>query len=200
MHASRYICQALLPAGGGISVEFPLDCRDGGQLPGIYPLVLLTAGSVASATWAATDAHSGLAGPSSRSVALNTSAAGQNKTAAVPAGGTRDNVGHDSPADTCGYDAVYDFNGFFAPLDNPPVLNESKAGHKLPLRFSLAGDQRLAIIEAGYPKSQQIPCSADASVHALRLEDGQGYAVSCRQATIKLDDGRPHQANFEFVK
>src|ERR1044072_1316521 len=36
----------------------------------------------------------------------------------------------------------YNFTGFFTPIDNPPVLNEMKAGAAAPVKFSLGGNLR----------------------------------------------------------
>jgi hypothetical protein len=115
---------------------------------------------------------------------------------------------------------LYDFAGFFSPVDNLPTLNSVNAGRAIPVKFSLAGDQGLDIFEAGYPKSQQIACDSGA------LEDGveetvtagastltydaasdrytyvwkteKAWAGTCRQLVLKLDDGTFHRANFKF--
>lgn len=56
---------------------------------------------------------------------------------------------------------AYDFTGFFAPVENLPLLNVSKAGSSIPLKFSLNGDQGLAIFAAGYPSSSAVACDAN---------------------------------------
>jgi hypothetical protein len=43
------------------------------------------------------------------------------------------------------YSVIYDFDGFFNPVDNPDVLNRVKAGSAIPVKFSLGGDQGLDI-------------------------------------------------------
>jgi hypothetical protein len=46
---------------------------------------------------------------------------------------------------------IYAFDGFYRPVDNPPVVNTVKAGQGIPVKFSLGGDFGLDIFEAGYP-------------------------------------------------
>ncbi len=53
---------------------------------------------------------------------------------------------------------IFNWNGFFRPVDNLPALNVAKAGSSIPLKFSLSGDQGLNIIAAGYPKSTMFAC------------------------------------------
>jgi hypothetical protein len=56
----------------------------------------------------------------------------------------------------------YNFNGFFQPVDNNPVMNKAKAGSAVPVKFSLGGNKGLNIFWPGYPKSQLISCSTTA--------------------------------------
>jgi hypothetical protein len=59
---------------------------------------------------------------------------------------------------------VYDWTGFFSPVDNPEVdTNKAKAGSTIPVKFSLGGDQGLDIFESGYPNSVPMPCAATKS-------------------------------------
>ena len=57
----------------------------------------------------------------------------------------KDNVGHTRSA-TCACSVVWDFSGFFQPVDDPEGLNVAKAGSAIPVKFSLAGDQGLQIL------------------------------------------------------
>src|SRR5215211_5096348 len=43
------------------------------------------------------------------------------------------------------YSVVYDFGGFFSPVDDPPTVNTIRAGRAIPVQFSLGGDQGLDI-------------------------------------------------------
>ena len=114
---------------------------------------------------------------------------------------------------------VFDFAGFFQPVDNPPTTNVVQAGRSIPLKFSLGGDQGLEIFAAGYPQSGTIP--ADPSVPLNNIEtvsagaSGLSYDATSDQYTyvwktekawsgqtrelvLKLTDGSEHTANFQF--
>ena len=115
---------------------------------------------------------------------------------------------------------VFDFAGFFAPVDDLPVLNSVKAGRAIPVKFSLGGDQGLDIFAAGYPKSRSIDCDSQAPVDAIETtvdnagnstltydQSSQRYQfvwktdkawAGCRLLTLKLSDGTTHLANFKF--
>jgi hypothetical protein len=114
----------------------------------------------------------------------------------------------------------YAFSGFFSPVNNLPTVNSVTAGRAVPVKFSLGGDQGLDIFEAGYPKSQQIACDSTAMVDGIEETVGaggsslsydaatdqytyvwktdKGWAGTCRQLVLKLDDGTFHRANFKF--
>ena len=70
-----------------------------------------------------------------------------------------DNAGRSATV-TCNYSVVYDFAGYFQPVDNIPVCNTVKAGQAIPMKFSLHGYQGLNIIASGYPTSTATACSA----------------------------------------
>jgi len=175
-------------------------------------------GSSASAPWTASDGESGLATAPSGSVTLDTGAVGS-KTATAPT--ATDNVGYESSA-SCDYRVIYDFSGFFQPVNNPPTLNSVKAGQAVPVKFSLSGDQGLAIFAPSYPKSQEVPCSSTAPVDGIEETVSAGgsslsydassdrytyvwktdkaWAGSCRQLVLEFDDGQRQRATFRFVK
>jgi hypothetical protein len=122
----------------------------------------------ASASWSATDGGSGVAAPASGSLAVDTSSVGT-QSASAPAGTAVDSVGNASPPSAlCSYTVVYDWHGFFQPIDNNPdqsgnvalatVWNSAKAGQAIPVKFSLSGNQGLSIFAAGYPKSVKVAC------------------------------------------
>lgn len=171
-------------------------------------------GSTASATWDASDAHSGLATPASGSMALDTSAVG---TYDVTASAT-DNVGHPTEA-TCAYRVVYDFAGFFRPVLNPPSTLTVRAGDVVVLSWSLAGFQRLDVLASGYPVSAPIECGSSPALtegtattsrrglqylkspsgrYAYSWTTSTAWAGTCRQVVVKLDDGTYHRANVRF--
>jgi hypothetical protein len=112
------------------------------------------------------------------------------------------------------------FSGFFAPVDNPPVVNVAKGGQAIPVEFSLGGNQGLDIFAAGYPTSQQIACDSSAPLDDVEQTVPAGssslsydattdqytyvwktdktWAKTCRQLTVRLSDGSDHIAYFRF--
>ena len=122
-------------------------------------------------------------------------------------------------------ETIYDFDGFFAPVDNKDaqgtyILNAVNAGSAIPVKFSLGGDYGLDVFEAGYPRSQVIECNSQAEVDGVEqtvnagtsslsydaLSDTYNYVWktdktwedSCRQLVVKFDDGTTARANFLF--
>lgn len=115
---------------------------------------------------------------------------------------------------------LFDFDGFEQPVDNLPTINVMKAGAAAPVKFSLHGDQGLAIFDGGYPKSQTITCTSSADVAGVEETVSAGgssltydastdlytyvwktdksWAGTCRQLVLKLTDGTYHRANFQF--
>jgi hypothetical protein len=177
--------------------------------------------SAATASWSASDGGSGLVGPSSGTISLDTTSVGSH-TATVPAGFKKDNVDNGSEAASCNYSVVYNWRGFFQPVDNLPALNKAKAGSAIPVKFSLGGNQGMNIFMAGYPSSTAVTCgnTGNADLIESTVTAGQSslnydaaadqynyvwktqttWANSCRTLTVKLVDGTVHQANFWFVK
>ncbi|MBK6451900.1 MAG: PxKF domain-containing protein [Proteobacteria bacterium] len=125
-----------------------------------------------------------------------------------------------SPGGSRSYVVVYPFAGFFSPVDNLPTLNAAKAGSAIPVKFSLGGNQGLAILAVGYPKSQKIGCGSSAPLDtveetvtagssSLSYAAGAGqyhyvwktdkaWAGTCRQLIVKLIDATVHVANFKL--
>ena len=117
---------------------------------------------------------------------------------------------------------LYNFSGFFQPVDNLPTLNTVKAGQAIPVKFSLSGNQGLSIFATGYPKSQQITCNSTESTDGIEAtvtagssslsydatadqytyvwKTDKAWANTCRQLVIKLDDLTTHVANFNYTK
>jgi hypothetical protein len=117
--------------------------------------------------------------------------------------------------------SFFPFNGFFQPVDNLPVENQVKAGSGIPIKFSLGGNYGLGILASGSPSSQQVACSAGASVDAIEATttsnsgltydaaSGQytyvwktekAWAGTCRQFNLKLTDGTTHSALLRFTR
>jgi Tol biopolymer transport system component len=161
---------------------------------------------------------SGLAscvGPVPSGSAIDTASVGA-KTFTVNAA---DNAGNAASVSVA-YNVIYTFSGFFQPVDNLPMLNAVKAGSALPVKFSLAGNQGLTILAAGYPKSQPIACDSAAPIDDIEQTVTAGgsslaydatndqyryvwktdmvWAGSCHQLIVRLADGSDHRANFKF--
>jgi FG-GAP repeat/HYR domain len=115
---------------------------------------------------------------------------------------------------------LYNFSGFFPPVDNPPTVNVVNAGRAIPVKFSLSGNKGLNIFAAGYPVSQQIACSDGAPVSEIEQTVTAGgsslsyhagsdqynyvwkteksWEGTCRQLIVRLNDGSDHVAYFKF--
>ena len=130
-----------------------------------------------------------------------------------------DGAGHTS---NCSFTVTvqYNFAGFFQPVDNLPVLNIVQAGRAIPVKFSLSGNKGLGIFAPGSPASGPIPCNSsdpatlleetvtaggsslsydpisDQYIYVWKTE--QGWAGTCRQLVVQLNDGSIHRANFKF--
>lgn len=173
-------------------------------------------GSTVYADYGCEDPGSGVAscvGTVADGAAIDTSTVGA-KNFTVDA---EDNGGYQSSR-THTYNVVYDFAGFFSPVDNPPVQNSMKAGAAVPVSFSLGGNQGLDVFAAGYPKSQTITCGSTdpvdgveqtvtAGSSVLSYDDSTArytyvwktsktWAGSCRQLVLGFDDGTQQRANF----
>jgi hypothetical protein len=114
---------------------------------------------------------------------------------------------------------VFDWAGFFPPVDNPPATNVVQAGRSIPVKFSLGGDQGLDIFAAGYPRSETLPADPDAPLDPIETDSAGASGLSydatsdqytyvwktekawsgqTRQLVLKLTDGSEHTANFQF--
>ena len=124
-----------------------------------------------------------------------------------------------SATDPAVVNIIYNFNGFFQPVDNLPTLNTMTAGRGVAVKFSLSGYQGLNIIATGYPTSSAVACgstaedaieqtmtvgsssltydaSADQYIYVWKTD--KPWAGTCRTLVIKLSDGTYHRANFKF--
>ncbi|MGN6303015.1 MAG: PxKF domain-containing protein [Angustibacter sp.] len=115
---------------------------------------------------------------------------------------------------------TWPFEGFFAPVDNPPVVNVVKAGSTVQLKFGLGGDRGLAIFAAGYPASQRVGCDGSATSDVLEETASPGasaltydattqryqlnwktqkaWAGTCRTLVLRMADGSEHTAQLRF--
>jgi parallel beta-helix repeat protein len=123
-------------------------------------------------------------------------------------------------SNTTPHQVIYDFNGFFPPVDNPPALNSVKAGQAIPVKFSLNGDQGLDIFANGYPMSQPISCDtsgltediedtvqvdsknfsydAETDQYNYVWKTDKAWSDTCRQLVVKLNDNKEYVADFKF--
>jgi hypothetical protein len=114
---------------------------------------------------------------------------------------------------------VYNFNGFFQPIDNLPTLNMMKAGQAVPVKFSLSGYQGLGIFATGYPTSSAVVCGstsedaveqtstagsssltydANTDQYVYIWKTDKAWAGTCRTFVMKLSDGTYHRASFKL--
>ncbi len=131
--------------------------------------------------------------------------------------GTSDNSG--SLTVNIFQEVIYNFSGFFQPVDNQPTLNSVKAGRAIPIKFSLGGDQGLSIFASGYPASRSVACgtaapdaieetvtagasslSYDAATdqYTYVWKTDKGWVGTCRTLVVKLNDNTFHYTNFQF--
>jgi predicted extracellular nuclease len=122
--------------------------------------------------------------------------------------------------DSATVNVIYNFAGFFQPVDNLPTVNITKAGNNVPVKFSLAGNQGLDIFAAGYPASSQVACDAtspgseveetvaaggssltynsDTDQYSYIWKTSKSWKGTCRILVVKLNDGTEHYAVFSF--
>ncbi len=190
------------------------DVDSTGPVISVYcPTTPVILGSVRTASFSASDDQSGLATSATGTVALDTSKIGTFYAIAA----ATDNVGHQTTG-SCSYTVIWDFAGFFSPVNNLPTINVAKAGSAVPVKFTLGGDQGLAIFATGYPRSVAEDCSSGATTDLIEetvtaggstlTYDGSQYVYvwktpstwlvgSCHQLVIGLADGTFHRANFK---
>jgi hypothetical protein len=123
--------------------------------------------------------------------------------------------------DTATVKVIWNFTGFFQPVDDPPVFNVMKAERAVPVRFSLDGFQGFGIFTPGHPRSETVACDPtqedplEETVPALisvllynPLNDrytfvwktSGAWAETCRRLVLELDHGTTHTANFRFTR
>jgi hypothetical protein len=122
---------------------------------------------------------------------------------------------------TAVYQVIYNFGGFLAPVQDPPAVNEVRAGRTVPVKFSLNGFQGAGVLADGYPQVAQVECGAGEEpdhgepagaggrpelVYRARSDryrflwrTERSWAGGCRQLILKLDDGLVRRAEFAFL-
>jgi hypothetical protein len=122
---------------------------------------------------------------------------------------------------TCNFTVtvLYNFSGFFQPVDNLPAVNVASGGTAIPVKFSLSGYKGMAILAAGYPSSQPMACyggvlydieqtvtagssslsyDATTDTYIYVWKTDRAWRSTCRQLVVKLNDGTTHTAFFQF--
>jgi hypothetical protein len=119
--------------------------------------------------------------------------------------------------DTATVTVIWQFDGFAGKNEERPSVNTAKAGANLIVRFALDGDQGIAVLEAGYPRSGSYSCGGAPLLDATEPTAGdlklagngqysygwktnQLWADSCRSFVLKLADGTYHYVDVFFDK
>lgn len=114
----------------------------------------------------------------------------------------------------------YNFNGFFPPVENMPTLNIATAGSAVPVKFSLGGDQGLAVFAADYPASSPVACDANepgsevsetvnaggssliydpaADQYTYIWKTNRSWRGTCRILLVRFNDHSQYLAKFRF--
>jgi hypothetical protein len=181
-----------------------------------YPL-----GSVPTAGCTTTDAPPGVAS----GVAINAtvSVTGGNSvgigTFTATCSGAVDVAGNAGASAVITYYVIYNFTGFFSPVDNPPIINTVRAGSAIPVKFSLGGNFGLNILDTDSPSTRTMSCNSSfvsddieltvtAGSSSLSYDAATGQYIyvwktekswsGCRQLVVRLNDGTVHYALFNF--
>ena len=114
---------------------------------------------------------------------------------------------------------LFNFVGFFQPVDNLPTVNSVTAGQSIPVKFRLTGYQGMAIFAAGFPASQTVACSSgisgpieetvtagssslsyDATTDQYKYvwKTEKAWKGTCRKLVVKFSDGTTREAVFQF--
>jgi hypothetical protein len=130
----------------------------------------------------------------------------------------QDDTDGDAIGDACD-PLTYLFDGFFAPIGNPPTVNSAEAGSTVPVKFSLQGDQGLEVIPPDYLRSVAIDCATGDPLDdgAPTMANGKGlkydaladryvynwktdrtWGGTCRELILKMADGGVRHAVFRF--
>jgi hypothetical protein len=117
----------------------------------------------------------------------------------------------------------YNFQGFFAPIDNPPAINTTKAGSAVPVKWRITTSSGVPVsdpnsfvglfsyaVTCGTTDGLETPVETTAPGESSLKYLGDGdwqlnwktlgtYSRgSCRVLELRLNDGSSHYANFKF--
>jgi hypothetical protein len=185
--------------------------------PTVSPNPVFLNGS-ATATPNASDALSGIASQSC--AATDTATVGSKSVACTVTDRAGNTANTDTSYQVVSNQVVYNFAGFFQPVDNLPMVNIVSAGSAISVKFSLNGNLGLNIMAAGYPASSPVTCNANepgavieetvnASANTLTYDavsdrysyvwkTNKAWKGTCRILVVRLNDGSDHFAKFSF--
>lgn len=174
-----------------------------------------TLGAVPTVGCDTTDGTSGVAD----SATLGSSGGPVGSITATCSGG-KDNAGNTAGDVSATYSVLYDWEGFFRPIDNGAIVNTVKAGSAVPVKFSLDGYQGDGVITS--VKQPAYACTSGAQTDAIETTTTAGnstlqydalsdtytwvwktdkaQAGTCRTLTVALADGSVHEALFKLTK
>jgi Legume lectin domain len=135
----------------------------------------------ATVTSNASDALSGLASQSCGT--LDTNSVGSKSVSCS----ATDNAGNTTSA-SAAYGVIYNFKGFFIPVQNAPALNTVKAGWVVPFSFTLGGNFGRTVISK--TESTAINCSTLAA---------QGSASATQQGSSSLQDAEQMRSSWSLT-
>jgi hypothetical protein len=125
----------------------------------------------------------------------------------------------------CTYSVQYVFSGFFSPVDNPPIVNLSKAGQTIAVKYRLTDANGVGISDtSSFVSITSAPrgtCSGQSDVietysgasglqylgsgnWQFNWSTPRSYAGTCKTMTLNLKDavvptpGAPRTAYFQF--
>ncbi len=204
-------------ANNSASVSFgpiKIDKTAPALAPVVTPNPVVLNGS-ATAVPGATDTGSGVATQSCSPISTATVGV---KTVSCTA---TDVAGNTSTA-SASYQVIFVFTGFFDPVKNPPVMNQVNSGRSVPIKFSLGGNQGLAVFATGFPQSRRVQCdtanpvdnvedtlSAGSSslsydavtgIYTYVWKTDKAWQGTCRQFSVQLVDGKTYTLNFKFIR
>jgi len=106
---------------------------------------------------------------------------------------------------------VHAFDGFFSPV-RMDGANRARAGSSVPLKFSIGEYDGLDILAAGSPSvavcdatgagsaaAGRLSYDADADLYVYVWKTDRAWAGSCREVTVRLDDGSAKSVRFTMT-
>lgn len=202
-----------------VSVTVKKDATAPTLSPTVTPNPVFLNGA-ATADPGATDATSGVASASCPPV-VTTTLGYHTLTCSA-----KDNAGNTASANVQ-YLVTYKFSGFFAPVDNPPVLNTVNSGQAIPLKWRITDANDVPVLTLASAGVTAVTINCDLATTADQLEEyatgasgllnlGDGYYQfnwatpksyrnSCKEMRLNLSEGSTtspvfHKANFRFLR